>query len=116
MYASRRKFVKDVALATAGLAMFSPGSLLAAPADRKLRIGFIGTGMRGLGHLAMALSRPDTDVVAICDIDPKMLQLANDTFKKAGKPVAKVFTGDNYAYRKLLELKDLDAIVIATPW
>ena len=116
MYSSRRKFVKDVALATAGLAMFNPGSLLAAPADRKLRLGFIGTGLRGQGHLAMALSRPDTDVVAICDVDAKMLQMANEAFKKAGKPAAKVFTGDNYAYRKLLELKDLDAIVIATPW
>lgn len=116
MYSSRRKFVKDVALATAGLAMINPDRLFAGAADRKVRLGFIGTGLRGQGHLALALRRADTEVVAICDVDAKMLQLANDILKKSGKPLPKVFTGDNYAYRKLLELKDLDAVIIATPW
>lgn len=116
MYSSRRKFVKDITLATAGLAMLNPDRLFAAPADRKVRLGFIGTGLRGQSHLALALRRPDTEVAAICDVDDKMLQRATDILKKAGKPLPKVFTGDNYAYRKLLELKDLDAVIIATPW
>src|SRR5438309_1508246 len=116
MYSSRRKFVKDVALATAGLAMMNPDRLFAGAADRKVRLGFIGTGLRGQGHLALALRRADTEVVAICDVDAKMLQMANDILKKSGKAAPKVFTGDNYAYRKLLELKDLDAVIIATPW
>jgi predicted dehydrogenase len=55
-------------------------------------------------------------VAAICDVDDKMLQRATEILKKSGKPLPKVFTGDNYAYRKLLELKDLDAVIIATPW
>jgi predicted dehydrogenase len=116
MTSSRRKFVKDVTLATAGLAMLNPNRVSAATADRKVRLGFIGTGLRGQSHLALALRRKDVDVVAICDVDDKMLQMAGAVIGKSGKPAPKVFTGDNYAYRKLLELKDLDGIIIATPW
>jgi len=117
MTASRREFVRNMTLASAGLALFRPDQLFASvPADRKVRLGFIGTGFRGEGHVALALRRPDTEVVAICDVDDRMLQRTADIFKKAGKPMPKVFTGDNYAYRKLLELKDLDGVIIATPW
>lgn len=116
MTASRRQFVKDVTLATAGLAMLKPGSIFAAPADRKVRLGFIGVGLRGQNHLALALKRKDVDVVAICDVDDNMLQRSNTLIKNSGKTAPKVFTGDNYAYRKLLELKDLDGVIIATPW
>jgi predicted dehydrogenase len=49
-------------------------------------------------------------------VDERMLQRTANVFKQAGKPMPKVFTGDNYAYRKLLELKDLDGVIIATPW
>ena len=116
MTSSRRQFVKDVSLAAAGLALINPDRLWAATADRKVRLGFIGTGLRGQGHLALALKRPDTEVVAICDVDDRMLQMAGEVVKKSGKAQPKVFTGDNYAYKKLLELKDLDGIIIATPW
>ncbi len=116
MFSSRRKFVKDVSLAAAGLAMVRPGSLWSSVPDRKVRLGFIGTGLRGQSHLALALRRADTEVVAVCDVDSRMLQMTNDILQKAGKPMPKVFTGDPYAYRKLLELKDLDGVIIATPW
>jgi predicted dehydrogenase len=96
---SRRKFVRDIGLTAAGLAMLRPDQLFAAvPADRKVRLGFIGTGFRGEGHVALALRRPDTEIVAICDVDDRMIQRTANVFKKAGKPMPKVFTGDNYAY------------------
>ena len=118
MSSSRRKFVKDVTLAAAGLALINPERLFAAGAgaDHKVRLGFIGTGLRGQSHLALALRRADVEVVAICDVDDRMLHMADEIIQKSGKTRPKVFTGDNYAYRKLLELKDLDGIVIATPW
>jgi len=114
---SRRQFVKDIGLAAAGLAMFRPDQLFAAtPADRKVRLGFIGTGFRGQGHVALALRRPDVEVVAVCDVDDRMLQMTTNLLKKSGKPMPKIITGDNYAYRQLLEIKDLDGVIIATPW
>ena len=116
MTSSRRQFVKDISLAAAGLAILKPGQLLAADAGSKVKLGIIGTGLRGESHLALALRRNDVDVIAICDIDDKMLQRANNIIQKSGKTAPKVFTGDNYAYRKLLAMKELDGVIIATPW
>src|ERR1700748_1413719 len=96
MYSSRRKFVKDITLATAGLAMLNPDKLFAGPADRKVRLGFIGTGLRGENHISLALRRSDADIVAICDVDDKMLQRTTAMISKSGKPMPKVFLGDNY--------------------
>src|SRR5882724_6768847 len=117
MTSSRRTFLKDVSIAAAGFAMVRPGHLPGGSrADHKVRLGFIGVGLRGQNHLALALRREDTEVVAICDVDERMLQMSAEILKKSGKPMPKVFSGDNYAYRKLLELKGLDGVIIATPW
>ncbi|HEY4209813.1 MAG TPA: Gfo/Idh/MocA family oxidoreductase [Puia sp.] len=114
---SRRQFVKDLGLTAAGLAMFRPDQLFAAgSADRKVRLGFIGTGLRGQGHVGLALRRPDVEIVAVCDVDDKMIELTTNLLKKSGKPMPRIIKGDNYAYRQLLEIKDLDGVIIATPW
>lgn len=116
MGATRRDFVKNVSLATAGLSVLSANDLFAKTSETTVRLGMIGVGLRGQNHLELALQRKDVTVVAICDIDAGMLQKSNGMIQKSGKAMPKVFTGDNHAYRKLLELKDLDAIIIATPW
>src|SRR5580700_945658 len=118
MTTSRRDFVRNVSLASAGLAIH-PNMLTipakANPADR-IKLAIIGTGFRGQSHLSLALRRSDVDIVAICDVDNQMLAYTNDIIKKSGKPMPKVFTGSNYAYRDLLNTKGLDGIIIATPW
>ncbi|MDB5245823.1 MAG: gfo/Idh/MocA family oxidoreductase [Segetibacter sp.] len=113
----RRTFIKDVSAATAAVAISSSSfaSSFIASAD-KVRLGVIGTGLRGQNHLELLLRRKDADVVAVCDVSDTMLTSAKSLFSKAGKPLPKIFTGDNYAYRKLLEEKNLDAVIIATPW
>ncbi|MFI5192867.1 MAG: Gfo/Idh/MocA family protein [Chitinophagales bacterium] len=113
----RRDFVKNMSIAGAGMGLVSPYQIFSqhAPAA-KIRLGIIGVGLRGQNHLHNALERDDVDVVAICDIDPYMLQSARNIITKSGKPMPKIFTGDPYAYRKLLEEKDLQGILIATPW
>lgn len=109
----RRTFVKNTAVASAGLAIFPTVNLLA---ETKVKIGIIGVGLRGQNHLELALQRKDVDVVAICDIDERMLEMAVGIIKKFNKPTPKIFKGDPHAWRKLLELKEIDGIVIATPW
>jgi predicted dehydrogenase len=116
MTATRREFVKNVSLATAGLSVLSANDVFAKTKDSTINLGIIGVGLRGQGHLALSLASKDVNVVAICDIDNKMLEKSANIIKKSGKPAPKVFTGDVYAYRKLLETKELDAIIIATPW
>src|SRR5688572_19294853 len=115
---NRRTFVKNTGLTAAGLAVFPNSSALAgfaAPAPN-VRLGLIGVGLRGQGHLDNALRRKDVDVIAICDIDERMLQMASGHFKKANKPAPKIYKGDVNAWKKMLELKELDGVIIATPW
>jgi len=110
----RRDFVKNTAISTAGFAILPSGTLFNNAS--KVRLGIIGVGLRGQSHLTLALRRSDVEVVAICDVDQRMLGMASDVIKKSGKAVPKIFTGDAYSWRKLLELKDLDGVIIATPW
>jgi len=84
--------------------------------DAKVRVAIIGVGLRGQNHLDLVLRRDDTEVVAICDIDDRMLTSSKELINKSGKKMPQIFTGDPYAWKKMLELKGIDAVIIATPW
>jgi len=85
---------------------------------RNLRLGMIGTGLRGQSLMGSLLGRADVEMVALCDIEPIMLGRAVAAVEKAGQPTPKTFgaDGDVHAYRRLLELDNLDGVIIATPW
>ncbi|WP_426671841.1 Gfo/Idh/MocA family protein [Mucilaginibacter sp. McL0603] len=110
----RRDFIKQGALATAGLTLLPTGSLFAD--TPKARLGFIGVGLRGRNHIGEALLRDDVDIVAICDTQESSLQYCREQFKKAGKKLPVEYTGGLDAYKGLLDRKDMDAVIIATPW
>jgi predicted dehydrogenase len=111
----RRKFVKDTVLATAVFSVI-PSARLMANAEKRVNLVLIGVGLRGQSHLDNLLRRNDVDIIAVCDIDERMLGMANDIIIKSGKPMPQIFKGDPYAYRKLLELKNIDGVIISTPW
>jgi predicted dehydrogenase len=111
---NRRTFAKNTGLATAALSILPSLTLYAQ--NRTVRLGFIGVGLRGQNHLDLALRRKDTEVVAICDINDRMLETSTNLIKKSGKAMPKIYKGDVNAWRKMLELKDLDGIIISTPW
>lgn len=116
----RRKFLSTTALGSAGMVLGAtpqeaPAIHTRKPADR-LRIGVIGTGLRGQSHIALALQRDDCDVTAICDIDERMLARTRKIIADAGRPAAREYTGSEEAWRELLAKEDLDAVLIATPW
>ena len=111
----RREFLKTTAIAGAGTIVF-PHAILNKSDDRKVKMGLIGVGLRGRNHLALLLRRPDVEVVAFCDIDAKSLEKARAMVSEAGRPAAKEITGDDYAYRDLLAMDDIEGVVIATPW
>ncbi len=113
----RRGFLK-LAGATAGVAAGFPhivGSrVLAAPgragANGRLTTAHIGLGGMGTYHLkdmVDRMSKGEVNVAAVCDADEKRLAKASET---AG-PQADVYRD----YRYILERKDIDAVVIATP-
>ncbi len=110
----RRHFLQSTA--ALGLAAGLPGRALAG--RERLRLAMIGTGMRGLVLLKELLRREDVEVAALCDIEPLMLRKALDQCEKAGRPQPRIFgeDADPQAFRRLLALKGLDGVIIATPW
>ncbi|MFM2358192.1 MAG: hypothetical protein RLY16_184 [Bacteroidota bacterium] len=110
----RRSFIKNSSIASAGFAILPSGALFAD--NRKVKVGLIGTGLRGQDHLELLLKRDDTEVVAICDVNPDMLAMAKKLFVDAGKALPKIHTGSTVAYEDLLKTPGLEAVVIATPW
>jgi len=115
---SRREFVKKTAALGAGIALapsLAFGSGLPS-FQQKLKVGFIGVGLRGTNHLNNALLRDDIIITAICDIDDRRNTIALEMISKAGQKKPKVFNQGDYDYRKLLELQDVDAVIISTPW
>jgi hypothetical protein len=113
---NRRNFVKSTGLAAAAFSILPTSQLFSQSTKTKVRLAFIGVGLRGQNHLELALKRSDTEVVAICDINERMLTDSLEMIKKSGKTTPKVFKGDVNAWKKLLELKDLDGVIISTPW
>ncbi|MEP6747048.1 MAG: Gfo/Idh/MocA family oxidoreductase [Bacteroidota bacterium] len=111
----RRTFVQNSMMAATAFSII-PAGRLTIKAEKRARLAFIGTGLRGQSHLENALRRTDVDIVAICDVNDRMLDMSTSLIKKYNKPVPQIFKGDPYAYRKLLELKNIDAVIIATPW
>ncbi len=111
----RRDFLKSGALATAGFTILPSGSLFAKD-NTKVRLGYIGVGARGMGHISEGLLRDDVEIVAVCDTQEWALSNCRKAIAKAGKPAAKEYTGSLDAYKAMVDRKDIDAIVISTPW
>ena len=76
-------------------------------ANDRVRLGVIGTGSRGTGVMATFQKQPRVEVVALSDVYDEHL---NKALGAAGGK-AKAF-GD---YRRLLDARDIDAVLIATP-
>ncbi len=120
----RRAFSKAAVAATtvATAASLAPGRVLGA--NDRVRLGFIGVGNRGCQLLKGFLAHQDAQVVALCDVYEPYLQGAYDRldprFAGLGKRIAQMpkIEGDVARvkdFRAVLDRKDIDAVVIATP-
>jgi predicted dehydrogenase len=103
---NRRTFTQS-ATALGALAGLHAAGLVSRAANDRVRLGFVGVGNRGDQLLDAFLTHPDAEIAALCDVYQPYLEAAQ---KKVGGK-AKLF-GD---FRQLLDQKDLDAVVIATP-
>jgi Predicted dehydrogenases and related proteins len=113
---NRREFVRNSGLTAAAVTILPENPLFASTKAEKVKIAIIGVGLRGQNHLDLLLKRDDVDLVAICDVEPRMLNMAKAIIAKSGKPMPKIFTGDDNAWKKMLETKGLQSVLIATPW
>jgi predicted dehydrogenase len=83
------------------------------PPSERINIGLIGSGGRGRANLGGVLSDPGVNIVALCDVN----ELA---FEGATKAIAGVWQKPCKArrysdWRKMLEQKDIDAVIVSTP-
>jgi len=113
---NRRKFVRHTGLTAAGLVLLPSSVMPASGRQQKVKLGFIGVGLRGQNHLDNALRRKDVEVPVICDIDARMLERSVNLFRKHQQKPPDILTGSMNAWRTLLERKDLDGVIISTPW
>ena len=113
---NRKNFIQNTGILATGAVVLSPNKLFASTAVQKINVVIIGVGLRGQEHLKLLLRRDDVEIVGICDIDNRMLSSAKKNITDSGKKMPQIFTGDNYAWKKMLELKNINAVIIATPW
>ena len=111
---SRREFFKDLGKIGGGGVLLSSFPWLQSCSEEakqqisqeKIRIGFIGTGSRGQYHLNNLKTIPCAEIVALCDNYEPNLKVASALY-----PKAKLYDD----YHRLLEQKDVQAVMIATP-
>jgi predicted dehydrogenase len=114
---NRRTFIRDTALLAGGMGFSTvPLELIAsarkkvAPSDR-VNIGLIGLRNQGFNNVRAFLKLNDVQLTGLCDVDETQLMRRKDDLKKAGVDVPNLYKD----YRKMLENKDLDAVIVATP-
>jgi predicted dehydrogenase len=128
---TRREFLREsttsAAAVTLGLSLAGNYSVRAARgANDKIRVGFIGVGNRGTQLLNGFLEHDDAEIVALCDVyEPYLMRDRSKVDEKLldslGGRIPKMTEklNSNVArykdFRRLLDRKDIDAVVVATP-
>ena len=109
---NRRSFLA----ATGGLATTALTASARAGANERIRCGIIGVGSRGPHIMGLAMKNKNVETVAVCDILDAHVKRAQDQVVKAGQK-----RPDGYGekgpkdYRRMLERKDIDAVLVTTP-
>ncbi len=128
---TRRDFIAKTGIVTAGVAIGASGMSAAAynriyGAGERINVGFIGLGNRGTQILELFMNQPDVRTAALCDtyepyilrdrskVHPRYLTELGGRIPQMGEkfPDKPILYND---FRKLLENKDIDTVVIATP-
>lgn len=134
----RREFIKGAASVGASVALANavasrveaapklPGGIpraqgksvmdLVVPAMPTVRLGFIGVGGRGSSLLSNFLKIEGVAVKAICDMRAPHAARAQKMVVAAGQVAPETYTLGDADFKRMCRRRDLDAVVIATPW
>ena len=113
---TRRDFLKSAAVAAVAASGMrpvkaAPGLLSSPNPGSTVHYGFIGTGTEGCDLLKRLATIPEGRCIATCDIYAPNLKRGVETI--GSNP--QTYTGGPTEYRRMLERKDMDAVLIATP-
>jgi myo-inositol 2-dehydrogenase / D-chiro-inositol 1-dehydrogenase len=117
----RRAFLKAASAVAAGLTLMKPQSAFGTAANSAVQLGIIGCGGRGTHVATSFMNSTETRVVAIAELFEDRLSQGKEHFnqlsREKGYPELKdsnLLLGPR-SYLRLLDLKDVDAVLIATP-
>ncbi len=107
---NRRAFIKSTALtaAAASLPAYSWARIMGA--NDEIRAAVVGLNGRGRDHIRGMGALPGVRLVALCDVDSRILEAEVKRLKEKN-PSAEGYTD----IRKLLDSKEVDVVTIATP-
>lgn len=88
----------------------------AAPKLDKVRIGFVGFGMRGPGAVERMSYIEGVEIVALCDQYDDRVEKMQQLLEKQGLPRARSYSGNKEAWKEMCQNPDIDLIYITTPW
>ncbi|HMB28841.1 MAG TPA: Gfo/Idh/MocA family oxidoreductase, partial [Blastocatellia bacterium] len=101
----RRDFIKR-GVATVGAAAAAGANVLGA--NDRVRVGVIGPGRQGRGVMKTFMRNADAQIVALCDVFQPQMDFAIKDAKLEGV--------DTYRdFRRMLDRKDIDAVIVASP-
>jgi predicted dehydrogenase len=116
----RRTFLKQAA-AISTISFLSPRIVFGTQANSAVRVGIIGCGSRGTAVLSSMSQHTNTAIVAMADLFSDQLQAARGVFntlntakKFSAIKDANIYQGSK-AYLRLIENKDVDAVLISSP-
>ena len=117
--AHRRDFIRQSSIllsgATVGASITNPlfNILNKRSTSDQINIGAIGINGMGWSNVSAAVKVPGVNLVALCDVDKNVLDKRMADLSKMNVDASKIKTYSDY--RKLLEQKDIDAVIIGTP-
>ncbi len=88
---------------------------LRGPKLEKVRVAFVGLGMRGPGAVKRFTHIPGVEITALCDYDSTAAERPQRYLREAGMKPADIYFGKN-AYKEICARPDIDLVYIATDW
>jgi predicted dehydrogenase len=89
--------------------------LTASPMDT-VRVGYVGIGNQGSGHLRNLLRIEGVEIKAVCDIREERTRWAQEQCQEAGKSKPTAYHQGTEDFKRMCDTEDLDLVYNATPW
>ena len=103
---TRRGLIRNVGAVAIGAGAFSK----VRGANDDIRLAIVGLRKKGIEHLDIFPKVPGVRIVALCDADTKFLDIEAGKFRRRNQKVTRYVD-----YRRMLDDKDVDAVVVVTP-